>query len=135
MTSTDSLKTLHTEHIDATKGYETAWEEAKAPDMKDFFARMAGLHGELHADIHEILKARGVQPEDDGSFMAAVHTTIISIKSAVTGLDASSLSGLPTAKSAFSRAMTRHWPKMPVTATPSPCSSTIVPGSRLPLQK
>lgn len=93
MTSTDSLKTLHTEHIDARKGYETAWEEAEAPDIKDFFARMAHLHGELHEDIHKILKARGLQPEDDGSFMAAVHTTIISIKSAVTGLDASSLSG------------------------------------------
>jgi uncharacterized protein (TIGR02284 family) len=93
MTSTDSLKSLHTQLIDAREGYETAREEAESADMKDFFSRMVRLHAGLHTDIHDILTARGVQPEDDGSFMAAVHKTIISIRSAVTGLDASSLSG------------------------------------------
>jgi uncharacterized protein (TIGR02284 family) len=104
MTSSDSLKTLHTELIDARKGYEAAREEAEAPSMKDFFARMVRVHEGLHTDLHQILVARGEQPGDDGSFMATVHKTIISLRAAVTGLDSSALSGFADGEERILRA-------------------------------
>jgi Domain of unknown function (DUF2383) len=45
-----------------------------------------------HANIHVILSARGATPDDTGSFMSTIHETVISVRSAVVGLDKGSLS-------------------------------------------
>jgi len=91
MPGTESLKSLHTVLIDAEKGYETAIADAQAPDMKAIFERMAALHAKAHSDVHALLLAKGERPDENGSFLSVVHKTVISIRSAVKGLDRSSL--------------------------------------------
>ena len=91
MPGTDALKALHTSLIDAEKGYQTAIEDAKDPQMKAIFASLEALHAGAHADVHDILTANGELPDESGSFMSLVHKTVISVRSAVTGLEPSSL--------------------------------------------
>jgi uncharacterized protein (TIGR02284 family) len=91
MPDTESLKSLHTVLIDAEKGYETATADAEAPEMKAIFERMAALHAKAHSDVHAILLAKGERPDESGSFLSVVHKTVISVRSAIKGLDHSSL--------------------------------------------
>jgi uncharacterized protein (TIGR02284 family) len=91
MPSTEALKALHTSLIDAEKGYQTAIADATDPQMKSTFRSLETLHERAHSDIHDILVANGESPDESGSFMAAIHKTVISVRSAVTGLDRSSL--------------------------------------------
>jgi uncharacterized protein (TIGR02284 family) len=91
MPNNDALKSLHTSLIDARKGYETAVADAEAPDMKAIFQKMLALHADAHRDVHALLAERGERPDEDGSFMATVHKTVISVRSAVQGLDRASL--------------------------------------------
>ena len=91
MNSADSLKSLHTTLIDAEKGYETAIRDADEPQMKATFEKMAALHARAHADVHAILLAKGEKPADAGSFLSLIHKTVISVRSAITGLDRASL--------------------------------------------
>lgn len=88
---TEALKTLHTALIDAGKGYEEAIKDADAPGMKAMFEKMRALHHQAHSDIDGILVAKGEQPDESGSFMSTVHETVVSVRSAVTGLNPSSL--------------------------------------------
>ena len=91
MPDTDSLKSLHTTLIDAEKGYDTAIADAEASDMKATFGALRALHAKAHADVHAILLAKGERPDESGSFLSLVHKTVISVRSAVAGLDRSSL--------------------------------------------
>lgn len=91
MTDNGSLKSLHTTLVDAQKGYETAIADAETPEIKAFFERIASLHQRAHSDIHAILLAKGERADDSGSFLSVVHKTVISVRSAVAGLDRSSL--------------------------------------------
>jgi uncharacterized protein (TIGR02284 family) len=91
MAEHDSLKSLHTALIDARKGYETAYTDAKKPEMKSFFQSMKTLHEAAHDDVHKALTAHGETADEDGSFMATVHKTVISVRSATLGLDQYSL--------------------------------------------
>jgi uncharacterized protein (TIGR02284 family) len=92
MSDNDSLVELHTALIDTGNGYEEAIKDAQKPDLVALFERAKSLHEKAHASIHAILSARGVTPDDKGSFMSTVHETIISVRSAVVGLDKGSLS-------------------------------------------
>jgi len=91
MPDVESLKSLHTVLIDAEKGYETALADAEAPAMKAIFEEMAALHAKAHSDVHAILLDKGERPDEGGSFLSVVHKTVISVRSAVKGLDRSSL--------------------------------------------
>lgn len=91
MADTESLKSLHTTLIDAEKGYETAIADAEAPEMKAIFEKLSALHAQAHSDVHAILLAKGEHPDESGSFLSVVHKTVISVRSAVKGLDRSSL--------------------------------------------
>ena len=92
MANTEALKSLHTTLIDAEKGYEEAVKDANDPAMKALFETMRSLHQQAHDDVHAMLLAEGERPAEAGSFMAMVHETVISVRSAVTGLDRPSLS-------------------------------------------
>jgi len=91
MPDNESLKSPHTTLIDAEKGYDTAIADGEAADMKAIFGAMRALHGKAQADVHAILIARGERPDESGSFLSLVHKTVISVRSAVAGLDRSSL--------------------------------------------
>ncbi len=91
MANNDALKSLHASLIDAEKGYDEAIQDSDVGEMKALFEDMRALHEKAHTDVHALLVAKGEQPDESGSFMAMVHKTVISIRSAVTGLDRSSL--------------------------------------------
>jgi uncharacterized protein (TIGR02284 family) len=92
MSDNDSIIELHTALIDAGNGYDEAIKDAEKPDLVALFERAKSLHEKAHASIHAILSARGAAPDDKGSFMSTVHETVISVRSAVIGLDKGSLS-------------------------------------------
>lgn len=92
MSSNDSLRTLRTALIDARKGYEEAVKDAEKPELKSIFQKMIVMHEQSHDTAHQVLVGRGETPDATGSFMAAVHKTVISVRSAVAGLDSKSLS-------------------------------------------
>ncbi len=92
MTANHSLASLHTAIVDARNGYEEAIRRAELPVLKTIFQRLKALHENAHAELHEALLARGFTPDESGSFMSTVHKTVISVRSAVTGLDDESLS-------------------------------------------
>lgn len=92
----DSLKKLHTSLVDSRKGYEEAAKEAETPSLRLFFAEMAALKESDHAGLHQALLTMGEKSDDSGSFMATVHQTVISVRSAVTGLGTNSLPSFVT---------------------------------------
>ena len=90
----DALKSLHTALIDRRKGYEEALEAAEGRGLTPLFREMVAMRFE-HADqLAGLLTAADEKVDDDGSFMAIVHRAVISVRSAVTGLDESILPGL-----------------------------------------
>ncbi len=89
--SHDALADLHTALIDALDGYDKAIEKSDAAETTALFRQMQGLHRSAHSDIHTVLGAHGLKPDDDGSFMGSVHKAVISVRAAFTGIDAGSL--------------------------------------------
>ena len=87
----DTLASLHTMLIDTRSGYEEAAKDAKASDMAEFFRDMAALRSEDHDEIHRCLVAHGAHPDENGSFMASIHQTVIGLRAALTGLDRNAL--------------------------------------------
>lgn len=92
MANNHSIVELHTALIDACNGYDEAIKDARKPDLVALFQRAKSLHEKEHANIHAILSARGATPDDKGSFMSTIHETVISVRSAIVGLDKGSLS-------------------------------------------
>jgi uncharacterized protein (TIGR02284 family) len=82
----DSLKTLHTSLVDNRRGYSEAAKDAETPALKAFFSEMIALKEKDHSDLHGALTRLGEKPDESGSFMATVHTTVIKVRSATTGL-------------------------------------------------
>jgi uncharacterized protein (TIGR02284 family) len=92
MADNGSLGSLHTALIDVSNGYDEAIRDAEQPELKAIFSRLKLAHERAHAELHNLLLARGLKPDDGGSFMSTVHKTIISVRSAVTGLNDEALS-------------------------------------------
>ena len=90
--TTDALKKLHTAMLDTREGYEVAEKDAETPALKTFFGHMIALRTKAHEEIHRALTQQGEKPDEGGSFMATVHKTMTSARSAVTGIDAKALS-------------------------------------------
>ena len=86
-----ALKSLHCALIDARQGYEKAADETEDPELATLFGEMIALHSHAHRDVHEALLEAGETPDDLGSFMGTVHRTVIGVRSAVVGIDRSSL--------------------------------------------
>ena len=90
--ASDRLKKLHTTLVDNRKGYEEAVRDADDPGMKALFGEMISLKERNHSDLHGALARLGEHPDETESFMATVHTTVISVRAAVTGLGRNALS-------------------------------------------
>jgi uncharacterized protein (TIGR02284 family) len=89
--SYDALRSLHASLIDAEQGYDEAVKDAENVNMKAIFEKLRSLHQQAHDEVHALLLSKGEKPNEAGSFMATVHKTVISVRSAVTGLDQKSL--------------------------------------------
>jgi uncharacterized protein (TIGR02284 family) len=90
----DHLKTLHTSEIDARNGYEEALEDAEGNGIMQLFCDMIALHDGNADELGGILINVGEAANDEGSFMSAVHRSIMNVRSLFNGLDGSALPGL-----------------------------------------
>ena len=88
----DAVKTLHTSMIDTRTAYEKAQAEARLPELRALFSSMVALRQKDHDELHRVLTEMGKKPDEDGSFMTAVHRAVIGARSAITGVDRGSLS-------------------------------------------
>jgi uncharacterized protein (TIGR02284 family) len=86
------LNALYTSIVDARNGYGVAAEDASREDMRALFENMIALHEAALNQLRPELEARGEKPNDDGSFMSTVNETVVSVRSAVTGLAENALS-------------------------------------------
>lgn len=89
----DSLKQLHTDLIDAQKGYEEALADTKDASLMALFRDIITMRERHHAQIHGQLLQLNEKPDENGSFMASVHRAIISAEASLGGLGKRSLSG------------------------------------------
>ena len=90
----EHMKSLHTVVIDARNGYEEALKDAEGRGLTPLFRDMMGLH-QSHAEaLAADLVRHGHTPDEKGSFLSAIHRTVISIRSLFGGLDESILPGL-----------------------------------------
>lgn len=75
----DVLETL----VDSTDGYEKAAEVADRPTFKEFFQRRASSRRAMAADVRNHIVELGGTPDDDGSILANMHRTFLTIRAAV----------------------------------------------------
>lgn len=95
MASTRKILTdLHTSLIDSRLGYEEALEDAGPKGLTDLFREMIALRTEHEVALKPAIEMMGEPVDDDGSFMATVHSTVISIRSLFNDLDEAILPGL-----------------------------------------
>ena len=90
----EQLEDLHTSAIDARNGYREAFEDADKHGLVALFKDMASLHQSNADELAAELARRGTPVDADGSFMSAVHQTIMSIRGLFGALDQSVLPGL-----------------------------------------
>ena len=87
----DSLRKLHTALIDTERGYQEALKDAGDPAVAALFTAMIELRRKDHAELHQALTRLGDTPDESGSFMAAVHRTVVDVRARLTGLNESAL--------------------------------------------
>ena len=90
----DTLTSLHTALVDSRNGYEEALKDAEGKGLTPLFRDMIALRSRDAAELSRLLTALGAQVDNEGSFMSAVHRTVISIRSVFSELDESILPGL-----------------------------------------
>lgn len=92
--STDALKSLHTRLVDSRIGYQEALEHAANSRFANFLRDMISMR-ETHAgDLASQLTAVGEQPNNDGSFLSTVHSTVINVRALFSDIDEKILPGL-----------------------------------------
>lgn len=92
MAQRTALASLYTAIIDARNGYAEAVKDAERPDMRTLFETMIVLHAAAVQELRPAIEARDGTVDDRGSIMSTVNETVVSIRSAVTGLNEPALS-------------------------------------------
>lgn len=80
--------------IDSRNGYKEALEDTKHTRMAALFASMLTLKDRHVSELEGLLRERGVEPDESGSFLTTINRAIISIKSVFGGVDESVIPGL-----------------------------------------
>lgn len=78
---------------DALEGYETMLEKAE-PSFKPTVTTLLEKHRSARDDIEALLRARGAEDGKDGSFMGAVHKTVVTVRSMVDDPDGDWIPGI-----------------------------------------
>jgi uncharacterized protein (TIGR02284 family) len=85
---TDALTKLHTRLIDSRDGYtESRKQVADDVNYVGFFDRRIAEREKFHAELHNQLRAEGVDVSDDGSLAASAHRGWLKLRDALTGDD------------------------------------------------
>lgn len=83
---TQALARLHTQVVDAEKGFEEAVKLAERPEIGALFRDLRDLHAAHGRALARTLGDRGASVDADGSFMATVHKAVLNVRAALTGL-------------------------------------------------
>lgn len=89
----EKLQDLLTVVVDARNGYREAVEDANRVSMREFFSGMVALKDRHVTELEGLLRARGVEPDESGSFLTTVNKAIFSIRSIFNRLSASIRTG------------------------------------------
>lgn len=72
---------------DGEKGFNTAADDTKNPELKTTFRRRAQDCARSAADLQQLVARLGVKPEEGGSVAGAVHRGWVNLRSAVSSRD------------------------------------------------
>lgn len=90
----DKLTSLHTALVDSRNGYQEALDDAEGKGLSGLFREMIEIRERDAEELARVLSSLGHMADRDGSFMSAVHRTVIKVRSLFTDLDESILPGL-----------------------------------------
>jgi len=93
-TATEILMKLHTQVIDAVRGYEDAEKATSQADIGALCIDLRHVHVRHAHELAGSLAELGQRPDSDGSFMSLVHKAVISARVSLTADDTSILPGL-----------------------------------------
>jgi len=85
----DALKKLHARMVDTLAGYEEGIEKTENAEVAAFFERFRSMRAQHAGELDTTLRAAGLQPQNDGSWMTYVHEGIMKVRSAFGTLDRS----------------------------------------------
>jgi hypothetical protein len=78
---------------DALEGYDKMLEKAEAT-FKPTVAALLEQHNAARRDLDTLLRERGTAVDQDGSFMGAVHKTVVTLRSVVDDPDGDWIPGI-----------------------------------------
>ena len=79
------LQKLIRYNIDAYDGLKEAADEVKDEKTASLFRALAAERSELASELQQHVEFNAEEPVEDGSIMAAVHRTWLSVRSAING--------------------------------------------------
>lgn len=82
----DTISKLHTRTVDALKGFETMVEKAE-PEFRPVVLQFRDLHSRQAAQMAQILTTMGGKVDVDGSIMATVNRTVVSMRALFDEID------------------------------------------------
>jgi uncharacterized protein (TIGR02284 family) len=85
--STSILNDLIETSKDGEKGFRTAADDTKNPELKQIFLQRAEDCAQGAAQLQKIVARQGEDPETGGSVLGAVHRGWVNLKSTITGRD------------------------------------------------
>jgi uncharacterized protein (TIGR02284 family) len=91
---TETISALHTQLVDAVKGYEEAKELAKRNPIGSLCADLREVHLKHAHELAGLLLEHGHRPDADGSYMSLVHKAVLNVRFAFTADETSLLPGL-----------------------------------------
>ncbi|HJQ71677.1 MAG TPA: PA2169 family four-helix-bundle protein [Blastocatellia bacterium] len=76
---------------DGQNGFQEAAENAKSPELKEFFSKVSLERSQCVGELQQQVHALGGDPENTGSTAGALHRAWIDIKGTLTGRDDQSI--------------------------------------------
>jgi uncharacterized protein (TIGR02284 family) len=118
MTNEETIKTLNgliETCKDGQDGFKEAAEGVERSDLKSLFYECSQQRSQFAGELQSLVRELGGDPEDSGSFTAALHRGFIDIKSIVLGKDETAIlneceRGEDIAKAAFEKATQQDLP-------------------------
>ncbi|MEQ8835788.1 MAG: PA2169 family four-helix-bundle protein, partial [Lacipirellulaceae bacterium] len=83
----EHLQQLIQVNIDSREGFEEAAEAIDDPKVQKLFRRLESERAANVEELKQIVEFSGVEAEDDGSIMAAVHRCWLEARAALNGGD------------------------------------------------
>jgi uncharacterized protein (TIGR02284 family) len=72
---------------DGEQGYRTCAEDIRDPQLKSLFSQRAQTCATAAAELQQLVRTHGGDPEKSGSLGGALHRRWVDVKSAITGRD------------------------------------------------